>query len=430
VYTLIIRLYGLVVWLLAQLGHRRANAWVQGRVAQRETGLARLQALRATWSTDAPVLWLHCASLGEFEQGRPVLEAWRESHPQGKVVLTFFSPSGYEIRKNTPLADWVGYLPLDVPKQVEELVSLVEPTLVVVIKYEIWKNWIESLNRRNVSVYLVGAYFRKESVWCRYPFLRHWYARTLGLFTGISVLDETSYQLAINTFGLQKVIVSGDPRLDRVIKISEQPTDLATVQAWIGNRKCAIIGSSWPPDEAFIEQVIRHFIADKAVNRLAWIFAPHQTDEYHINQLEKRFGYLKTIRYSQWLANTALHSAHSEFYQILIIDQIGLLAQLYRLADWVWVGGGFGVSVHNTLEPAVYGLKVLYGPHCNRFPETADMQRLGAARVLTNPAQAIEQVQLMLDNTPAWQAGCLAARNYVWKNRGATQRILDFLSDN
>lgn len=390
---------------LAALFHPKARKWVSGRKDWRKR-------YAATFEKTARVLWVHAASLGEFEQGRPLIEAFRERFPDWQIVLSFFSPSGYEIRKNYPRADFVCYLPADTRRNARDFLDLIRPDAAVFVKYEFWANYLSELKRRDIPTLLVSALFRPEQ-----PFFQ-WYGTfwrgMLGCFSYFFVQNETSGRLLENT-GLKNFTVAGDTRVDRVLHLAENAQENETVRNFAGNRPVFIAGSAWEADEAVFLPVLQK----TEFQNFKIIIAPHEPSEKHLAQLIARLN-RPYILYSAY-------SAAPPPAEILIIDNVGMLNTLYRYGAAAFIGGGFGKGIHNTLEPAAFGLPVLFGPRFEKFEEARQLVARGGAFVIRDPADLIA-VMKNLEDTAFYQQTARAARAYLEESRGATDRILQYFA--
>lgn len=356
-------------------------------------------------SNEGDKVWIHAASLGEFEQGRPIIEELKRANPGTKVVLTFFSPSGYEIRKNYELADWVLYLPLDTPKNAKEFVNLINPKVAVFIKYEFWYYLLKELVDRNTPVLMVSAIFRKNQLFF------HWsgsfFQSVFRKVTHFYVQDEVSEYLIkdINP----NVTVAGDTRFDRVITISEHAASISLIEAFVDNRSCFVIGSSWESDLDIIEPFVK---ANQG--KVRFIIAPHNVNEAEISKLSNRFE------------NTTLFSNPSlENSEVLIIDNIGMLSSIYSHADYAFIGGGFRGALHNTLEAAVYGIPIFFGRHENnaKFREAILLEGEGGAFPVQKVEELIERFKLLSD-PKEYKKASNASKNFVHSNSGATELVV------
>ncbi|MCD8073171.1 MAG: 3-deoxy-D-manno-octulosonic acid transferase, partial [Alistipes sp.] len=360
-YNIGIHFYGLAI-RIASIFNRKAALWIAGR----RNIFSRLA---AAFSPGDKVIWMHCASLGEFEQGRPVLERLKKQYPDRKILLTFFSPSGYTVRKNYEGADAVFYLPLDTPRNVRRLLDAVDPEAAIFVKYEFWLNFLRELKRRNVPTYIVSAIFRKNSVFFR-PY-GGIFRKGLASFDTIFVQNETSKQL-LAAIGVGNVVVSGDTRFDRVAAIPDTAPVVPLAARFADGDKVLIAGSTWPRDE----ELILEFMA--AHPRVKVILAPHEINPVRIERIANDPAN-RAVRFTAGDAQTRIKEA-----RLLIIDTIGLLSALYRYGTYAYIGGGFGAGIHNTLEAATFGLPVAFGPNYGKFREARQLLELGAARSVSS----------------------------------------------
>lgn len=356
--------------------------------------------------------WFHAASLGEFEQGRPIMERLRREHPQYKILLTFFSPSGYEVRKNYQGADVICYLPLDTPINARRFLNLVHPEVAFFIKYEFWWNYLHILRKRNVPVYSVSSIFRPDQVFFR------WYGRTysnvLHCFTRFFVQNDASRQLLAG-LGIHDVDISGDTRFDRVLQIRQQAKQLPIVEAFKQNYKVFVAGSSWPPDE----DIFIRFFNEHPEWKL--IIAPHVIGEDHLQQIISKLD-MPAVRYTKTTAEEAKDA------QCLIIDCFGLLSSIYHYGEVAYVGGGFGVGIHNVLEAAVWDVPVIFGPNNKRFQEAQQLlASTGGVEILDYETFSSIMQRFIADDNLLGQRG-RAAGQYVRSKAGATDMILNKVS--
>lgn len=401
-YTAAIRLYAAAVYAAAPF-HGKARKMIDGRGSIDDV-------LRERIVPGARYVWLHAASLGEFEQGRPLLEAIRQRHPDYKILLTFFSPSGYDVRRNYPGADVVCYLPFDFPRRIRRFLDRVRPTLALFVKYEFWLNTLDELRRRRVPTYLVSGIFRPGQLFFR-PIGRP-YRDALRCFDHLFVQDETSRQLLAG-IGLTNVTVTGDTRFDRVIDIRHAARPLPVVAAFAERdaRPVLIAGSSWPEDEALL---IPYFNAHPD---LKLILAPHEIHEAHLAAIETRLT-RPALRLSRADADTAAG------VDCLIVDSFGLLSSIYRYARIAYIGGGFGHGIHNAPEAAVYGVPVLFGPNHRKFREALDLIACGGAYSITDASTLTARLDTLLADPDACTAAGESAGAYIQQHSGATEQIL------
>ena len=360
---------------------------------------------------DRPIVWVHCASLGEFEQGRPIIEAIRKQHPGYQILLTFFSPSGYEIRKNYDLAEYICYLPADTKKNAKKLIELVRPEMVFFVKYEFWFHYITELKKRNIPLYLVSAIFRENQLFFKNSPWGKWYRKMLYRFEQFFVQDDHSVKL-LHQVGIKNVTKAGDTRFDRVAEIAQNGKNIPLVEKFKGNSLLVVAGSTWKPDEELLVQYIHSHPETK------FIIAPHETKKANIERL---ISLLKTpvICYTEATEDSVMNK------HVLIVDTIGILSSIYKYADLSYIGGGFGVGIHNTLEAAIFGMPIVFGPNYLKFNEATTMVNLGVAFPV-NDSPSLNTIfdQLLSDNEKRNSIAddCASFTNH---NLGATQIILN-----
>lgn len=402
-YNLIIYIYLLGVAIMSLFSKKVRKMWRGERAA--------FDVLKEKVDTNAQYVWFHAASLGEFEQGRPIMERLRKSHPEYKILLTFFSPSGYEVRKNYEGADIICYMPLDTPLNAIRFLRLVRPCMAFFIKYEFWWNYLHILKHRNVPTYSVSSIFRREQIFFRwYGYQYRW---VLKCFTHFFVQNEISMKL-LAKLGIKNVSITGDTRFDRVLQIKEASKQLNIVEAFKQNYKVFVAGSSWPPDEDIF---IRFFNEHKD-----WklIIAPHVIGEDHLQQILSKLD-RKTVRYTQ---TTAEEAAGAE---CLIIDCFGLLSSIYHYGEVAYVGGGFGVGIHNVLEAAVWDVPVFFGPNNQRFQEAQGLLASGGGfEIIDDDSFGALMSRFISDAGYLKSAGDKAGA-YVKSQSGATDSVLSFV---
>lgn len=404
IYSLIIHLYALAVELIAPF-HKKARLM---RLGQWKTN----SILRKKIDPEAKYIWFHASSLGEFEQGRPMIEKIKAQYPEYKVLLTFFSPSGYEVRKNYEGADVICYLPFDTPFRVKKFLDLANPAIVVFIKYEFWANYLKELHHRGIPVYIISAIFRPQQVFFK------WYAssyrKVLLCFRHLFVQDEASREL-LAAYGIENVTVTGDTRFDRVLDVRNKARDINLVQQFVGTdttQKILIAGSSWPQDE---ELFVNYFNEHP---ELKLIIAPHEIHKEHllgIASLLKR----KSVRLSEVTSGESLANV-----DCLIVDSFGLLSSIYRYGNIAYIGGGFGAGIHNVLEAAVYGIPVIFGPKYQKFKEARDLLEIGGAFTISDQASFDNRMNDLLTYEELLTESGKKAGAYVQRNAGVTDRIL------
>ena len=418
-YNLMIYLYQLGVAVYSLFNDKVRRMWRGERDAYR--------VLREQVDPQAHYVWFHAASLGEFEQGRPLMEELRRRRPDLKILLTFFSPSGYEVRKNYDGADIICYLPLDTIGNARRFLRLIRPEMAFFIKYEFWYNYLHILKHRGIPAYSVSSIFREGQIF--FKWYGRQYGRVLGCFTHFFVQNEKSRQL-LSSIGLNNVTITGDTRFDRVLHIKKQAKQLPVVEQFLKDKKGKVFvaGSSWGPDE---EIFIKYFNAHPD-----WklIIAPHVIGQDHLAQISKLLEARHTVFYTQ--AEKAITSetggasnskATDSKSQVLIIDCFGLLSSIYRYADVCYVGGGFGVSIHNTLEAAVWGKPVIFGPNNQKFQEAQELKQCGGGLEIS----CYDDFARLMDRFNS-EPACLAeagrqAGHYVELKSGATDKIMSMV---
>ena len=407
-YNLIIYIYQFGVIIASLFNEKVRKMWRGEREAVR--------ILKEKVDPNARYVWFHAASLGEFEQGRPLMEQLRQEHPEYKILLTFFSPSGYEVRKNYEGADIICYLPLDTITNARRFLRTIRPVMAFFIKYEFWYNYLHILKHRNVPVYSVSSIFRPDQIFFR------WYGRqyshVLKCFTRFYVQNEVSREL-LAKLHITNVTVVGDTRFDRVLQIKAAAKQLPVVEQFKGSAPCFIAGSSWQPDE----EIFIPFFNDYKDWKL--IIAPHVIGEDHLQQIEKLLAGRKVVRYSA-VANSPLSTLHSPLQDanVLIIDCFGLLSSIYRYGDVTYVGGGFGVSIHNTLEAAVWDKPVIFGPENKKFQEAQGLKACGGGLEISGAEDFNRIMQRFISNPQTMAEAGRQAGAFVKQMTGATEKIL------
>jgi 3-deoxy-D-manno-octulosonic-acid transferase len=357
-------------------------------------------------------VWIHCASLGEFEQGRPVIEALKIRMPELKIVLTFFSPSGFEIRKNYPVADCISYLPADTPANASKFIKIVNPEFVIFVKYEFWNNYISNLYNKAIPIYLISGIFRPGQHF--FKWYGSFFRSMLKKFKRIFVQDQLSFDL-LSVIGIENISLAGDTRFDRVVQITSAARDIPQLEKFRGTEKLFLAGSSWKPDEEIIAQYINKF-----PGRMKWVFAPHEIDKQNIDRLEKLFT-VSCARFSEF------HETNPDA-RVLIIDNIGMLSSAYKYAYIAAVGGGFGKGIHNILEPACWGVPVIFGPNHNKFREAVDLKNAGGARSFASYNDFEMILDEWLTDIKLYSAAAVVAGEYVKRNTGATEIFIKEIS--
>jgi 3-deoxy-D-manno-octulosonic-acid transferase len=419
-------IYALLIDLAARFGNEKARLWRDGRkdIFQRmATELSKNQ------DKTRKTIWFHVSSLGEFEQGRPIIEALKSDSSIAQspnIILTFFSPSGYEIRKNYPFADHIFYLPMDTSRNAQRFLDIIQPGAAVFIKYEFWFHYLTQLQKRKVPLLLVSAIFRDKQFAVYNPYAPL-LTRILKNFTKIFLQDTPSVNL-LKKHDFSNIVLSGDTRVDRVAAIAEEGKTLPIVAEFVGNAPVFVGGSTWEADE---KQILPIF-SNPNFKDWRFIFAPHDISLSNINRLEKLLPE-KSVRYSEIVKNTEGAILHDFFYEnknrILIIDNIGMLSTLYRYGKIAYIGGGFGSGIHNTLEPIAHGLPVLFGPKYEKFTEAVRLIETGGGFVVNKEKgvdnqhfEAIMESLLVKEN---YEKARDAARDYIHQNRGATEQVIE-----
>jgi 3-deoxy-D-manno-octulosonic-acid transferase len=400
---------------IVSLWNKKAGLWRIGRKDVFERLISEIRNLSAgRQGPKSEIIWIHCSSLGEFEQGRPVIESLKSKYPNSKFLITFFSPSGYEIRKDYKGTDWVFYLPIDSKINARKFFDIANPSLVVFVKYDYWYYYLTECNKRKIPLLMISAIFRKNQ-----PFFR-WYGnlhrKMLKCFTHFFVQDDGSKTL-LQTLNINNVTVAGDTRFDRVVTVAENFLPIPELEKFCSNSKILVAGSTWPNDEKIIQEVISSF------PDLKIIIAPHEIHREHLNYVKNifpdsdLFSKLKTIN-------------QNPTTNCLIIDNIGMLSKLYRYASISYIGGGFDKGIHNILEAAVFGKPVIFGPRFEKFKEATDLIKAEAGFSVENKNEFIARVGALLNETDIYNKSCAAAKEYVYKNKGATEKIVQHVQEN
>ena len=413
IYNLIIYVYLMGVAIYSRFNEKVRKMWRGEREAFR--------ILKEKVDPNAKYVWFHAASLGEFEQGRPLMERLRRDHPEYKILLTFFSPSGYEVRKNYEGADIITYLPLDTITNARRFLRAINPVMAFFIKYEFWYNYLHILKHRNIPVYSVSSIFRPDQVF--FKWYGRQYSRVLNCFTHFYVQNEVSKEL-LAKIGITNVSIVGDTRFDRVLQIKEAAKKLPIVETFMkesGQKpKVFVAGSSWQPDE---EIFIKYFNEHRD-----WklIIAPHVIGEDHLQQIEHMLSGRKVIRYSAAVANTQLSTLNSQLSiaDVLIIDCFGLLSSIYRYGDVAYVGGGFGVSIHNTLEAAVWDKPVIFGPENKKFQEAQGLKQCGGGFEIHGYDDFARLMDRFASDPVYLEQQGHQAGQYVQSLAGATEKVM------
>ncbi|WP_299835024.1 glycosyltransferase N-terminal domain-containing protein [uncultured Tenacibaculum sp.] len=407
-YNILIHIAYFIIQVIS-LFNKKLEFFVSGR---KET----FKKLTAISSSDR-VFWIHAASLGEFEQARPIIEKLKINYPNHKIVVTFFSPSGYEIRKNYDLADVVCYLPFDTKKNVNRFIKLVHPELAIIVKYEFWPNLLGALNKSNTKTILVSGIFRKDQLFFK-PY-GQWMRKFLQTFSFFFVQNEISKNL-LNSIKLDNVSISGDTRFDRVSEILKQDNTVEPIEIFKNNTYTVIAGSTWKEDE----ECIVDYINNSPNKEEKFIIAPHNINKNKIEELRNSI-LEKTILYSE------RNNVNLKDYKVLIIDNIGLLTKIYSYANAAYVGGGLATGLHNILEPATFGIPVVFGGvKYEKFQEAKDLMALGGAKTILNKAEFSNIFSQLKNNINVRVTMGNINNEYIQSNIGATSKILDFIEKN
>lgn len=405
IYSVIVSIAGLLLQIFAFF-IPKINLFVTGRKDVFST-------LKSKIKPDDKTIWFHAASLGEYEQGLPVIEKMKENHPNHKIIVSFFSPSGYEVRKNNTVADATVYLPLDTMKNAKKFIQLAHPDLVFFIKYEFWPNYLNELKKQQIPTYLISGIFREKQAF--FKWYGGFYRKALEAFTYFFVQNESSLQL-LHQLGKNNAVVSGDTRFDRVATILEKDNTLDFIETFKNNTTTIVIGSSWPKDE----ELLLNFINSSPTN-CKYIIAPHNIKREQIQQL-KTNCVKKVVFFSE------KEDKNLADYNVFIIDTIGILTKIYSYADIAYVGGGFGhPGVHNILEPATFGIPIIIGPHYSHFAEAIDLVDLKGCITINNQTELNKLLENLITNTSERiKMGKICAQ-FVQKNKGAVNQILKYI---
>ncbi len=407
-YNFSINAYSLTIKALAFF-NSKAKFWVEGR----KNIFERLKSAVGERDSSQKIAWFHCASLGEFEQGRPVIEAFRVKYPAYKILVTFFSPSGYEIRKNYTGADYIFYLPADTPRNAQKFIEIIKPSIAFFVKYEFWRNYLTVLEKHSIPVLSFSAIFRPNQVFFK-PY-GGFYKEVLTKFVHIFVQNQESFDL-LKSIAIQSITIAGDTRFDRVKQIVDAKKDIKIAAQFKANRQLFMVGSAWQTDMDVLIPLINSLKHD---SNLAFVIAPHEIHRDEIktwqNQIES-----KSICFSEVKPDTQLTD-----YQVLIIDNIGMLSSLYQYADFAFIGGSFGKGLHNILEAATFGMPIFFGNKAHRkFQEAVDLVRLGGAFAVGSVDDLSETLKDLRSNEAKKEETNRISQNYVLQNIGATEKVM------
>lgn len=413
IYRIFIWIYPKIAWLLGFF-NPKARLWQKGR-----NGIFK-KLSAAFHKNTSPVIWMHCASLGEFEQGLPVLENLRSQYPNHRILLTFFSPSGYEVRKNYPGVDYVFYLPMDSPSNAVRFFNIVQPSLVLFVKYEFWYYYLLEAKERNIPLLLVSGIFRKDQLFFK------WYGgvnrKMLSFFSFLFVQNDASGNLLQSIGYTQQVIVSGDTRFDRVISIANNFEPIPVIEQFCKNQPTIVAGSTWTDDDEELD----HFANTNP--SIKFIIAPHDIEEERLEECLTL--YKRSILFSTYQNALASGTPVDATINTLIIDNVGMLSKLYHYATICYIGGGFGEDgIHNTLEAAVYSKPVVFGPVYDKYIEAEELLDCGGAFSIDDALQLEDLLNQLLTNQEIHQSAANASGQMVKDKAGATARVMAYIQE-
>lgn len=415
-YNFLIHAYSFIINIIAPF-NSKAKFWVEGR----KNIFERLGSASLTNLGSTSLAWFHCASLGEFEQGRPVIEAFRVKYPAYKILVTFFSPSGYEIRKNYSGADYIFYLPADTPQNAKKFIEIVKPSIVFFVKYEFWSNYLTELEKQHIPVISFSAIFRPNQLF--FKSYGGFYREVLTKFKHILVQNQESFDL-LKSIDIQQITLAGDTRFDRVKQIVDAKSgtpakDIQIAKDFKANRQVFIVGSAWQTD---MEVLIPLMNLLKNNLNLAFVIAPHELHREEINTWQKQIE-SKSICFSEVKTDTKLTD-----YQVLIIDNIGMLSSLYQYADFAFIGGSFGKGLHNILEAATFGMPIFFGNKAyHKFQEAVDLVKQGGAYAIESTDDLGEILNDLRSNEVKKKKTDKISQNYVLQNIGATEKVMQIV---
>lgn len=405
-YFLFTSLYKAALTLAAPF-NAKAKLWVRGR----RGWSAKLQ---EAYQEGEKTIWVHCASLGEFEQGKPIIMKIREQHPDIFIHLTFFSPSGYEIKKNDPCADLITYLPMDTPGAARRFIKSVSPIAALFVKYEYWYGYMQELSRSKIPFFYISAIYRPSQIF--FKNYGSWFAKQLSQASHIFVQNHESQEL-LNTIGITQVSIAGDTRFDQVARIAKEAEELPFVEDFKQEKKLIVAGSTWLPDEKVLREVYTQIAPNYKM-----IIAPHEIDANHIEQTKKLFASEKTICYSD------IENQNLSDYNILIINKIGILKKIYRYSEISYIGGAFQTGLHNILEAAVFGVPIFFGPHYHKFDEAKRLILAGGAFSISDSEKMYSKIALYEEKEEEYQRVCAICQAFVQANLGATEILYKHLA--
>lgn len=407
-YDLAIRLYILGIQLAAII-NPKAQQWIKGRKGLFQEVEQKIKA----WPGESSRIWMHCASLGEFEQGRPIIELLKQQSPDLKVIISFFSPSGFEIRKNYEQADLVCYLPADTKKNASRFIETLQPDLALFVKYEFWHHHLEQLQQKKVPTLLISALFRPDQFFFK-PYGK-FFRQILGRFQHIFVQNKES-AILLENIQIKNYSFGGDSRVDRVANIASNPKKFPIVAQFAGKSKILMAGSTWPADE----KILTKFANQNLPQDWKVIIAPHQISQSAIQELSRKLQ-LSSVRYSE------AGGKELDVFRVLLVDNVGMLAHLYQYATLAYIGGGFGAGIHNTLEPIAFGLPLFFGPKYQKFAEANYLVEKDAAVVVRESKDLNKGFENWLDQA-AYKQSSRQALKYVRNNQGASEKIVQYIN--
>lgn len=408
-YNIFLVLYRATIRIAANW-NIKARKWIDGRKNIFEKIQSSVQ------NSASPVIWVHCSSLGEFEQGRPVMEKLRVQVPGSRLFVTFFSPSGYEVKKNDAVADHIFYLPMDSKKNAAKFLDIIKPSLVIFVKYDYWYYYLDEIKKRKIRCLLISAVFRKEQSFFK------WYGglqrKMLGCFMQLFVQDKESKEL-LKKIGIENCTVSGDTRFDRVVEIAEKFEPIVSIEKILEGSKCIVAGSTWKEDEEVLKSAWNEIKSSQS----KLIIAPHEIHPERLKELSMLFP--GTVYFSSLVPGSKTPA------DVIIIDNIGMLSRLYKYAHVTYVGGGFTKDgVHNVLEAAVYGKPVIFGPNYEKYKEATDLIAAGGAESITNKDELLRILFALFNHEDENRKRSECSKNYVMLNTGATERIIHYIQEN
>ncbi len=408
IYNIGIYFYRFLIWIVS-FKNPKAKKWLSGRKNLFEK-------IEKEVVPGEKLLWFHVSSLGEFEQARPVIEGVKKDFPDYKIVLTFFSPSGYELKKDYPLADYVYYLPLDTPRNASRFLDIVKPEKAFFVKYEFWFNFLNELKKREIPTYIFSALFRPSHFFFK-PWA-NWFRKALKAYTHIFVQNQSSFEI-LNKFGFNNVSISGDTRLDRVVQIARNVAELEKLENFCCGNKVIVAGSTWPEDEALFLRFV-----NECEHPVKFVIAPHEVNPASTQRI------IDLLQKSHIVYSAESTPKQLEEAEVMIVDGYGYLVSVYRYAKIAFIGGGFTTGIHSILEPAVYGMPVVFGPDYHKFHEAVEMIRLNAAHSIANYEELKTLFESYLTDPIRLSNESHFASQYVESNRGATEQIVHYFFEN